>query len=262
MVVSGYGVVGDILTSSLESAQLAVARLGEGTAATSYAKLNPASVWVIAVPDSSISQCAQELANLSAPVVKGALVFHLSGVNSSALLSPLVEKGARVASLHMLRSCSDPETVAATFDGTYCGCEGPAKDDVAQLTRIIGGEPFFLSSDTKPLYHASCVCASNFIVGIIEVARNLALQSGLSSDESYRLLEPLVRGTVSAVFSLGTKRALTGPLTRGDEATIRTHLEVIQNSIPEMTEVYRVLTQVLLHLNPHEGIRRSLGKDT
>lgn len=254
---SGYGKVGQVLTRSLGSARTVVERLGEGQAVSRYDELVRAPLWVLAVPDDQIARCAGLLAE--SDVTQGAVVLHLSAVATAAVLNPVQRIGARVASLHPLRSCSDPETVAASFDGSYCGCEGPAREDAAQFARALGAAPFFIASHNKPLYHAASVCASNFIVAIIECARSLAVEAGLSEQEAYAVFEPLVRGTVSGVFSQGTERALTGPVARGDAETVAVHLRALDCiGAQDIGSAYRALTGVLLRLRPSDEIARVL----
>ena len=92
-----------------------------------------------------------------------------------------------------------------------------AADDIA---RRLGMEPFELADDDRPAYHAAASIASNFLVTIEAAAEQVAAGAGLAPARARALLAPLVRTTVENWAALGPERALTGPVARGDEATV------------------------------------------
>lgn len=52
---------------------------------------------------------------------------------------------------------------------------------------------------------------------------------------------PLIQGTVENVKELGTTRALTGPISRGDIGTVREHLTGLGLKNPNYLGLYRQL---------------------
>lgn len=56
------------------------------------------------------------------------------------------------------------------------------------------------------------------------------------------MLAPLVLRSASNWAQRGPE-ALTGPIARGDEATVQRHLEAIETTMPELLELYRVLAE-------------------
>jgi predicted short-subunit dehydrogenase-like oxidoreductase (DUF2520 family) len=54
-------------------------------------------------------------------------------------------------------------------------------------------------------------------------------------------LVPLVRAAIENWAALGPGRALTGPVVRGDEATIQAQREAIAERAPELLELFDAL---------------------
>ena len=77
----------------------------------------------------------------------------------------------------------------------------------------------------RPRYHAAAVIASNYLVALLQLAVRQLAPLGLEEREAVRALLPLVRGTLDNVEAMGLPEALTGPISRGDAATIRLHLD-------------------------------------
>ena len=79
---------------------------------------------------------------------------------------------------------------------------------------------FELKASDKVKYHAAAAFASNYIVGIFDVALELLKNCGFADKDAVSLLEPLITGNVKSVLQNGTKDALTGPVIRNDIGTI------------------------------------------
>ncbi len=94
-----------------------------------------------------------------------------------------------------------------------------ADDIVAALE----GRSFTVADDDRAVYHAAAAVASNHLVVLLAQVERLAAEAGVPM-EAYL---DLVRATVDNVARLGAEAALTGPAARGDEATIRRHLDAL-----------------------------------
>jgi predicted short-subunit dehydrogenase-like oxidoreductase (DUF2520 family) len=55
------------------------------------------------------------------------------------------------------------------------------------------------------------------------------------------LLAPLVRAAVENWAALGAERALTGPIARGDEATVERHRDALEQRAPDLLGLYDAL---------------------
>ena len=59
--------------------------------------------------------------------------------------------------------------------------------------------------------------------------------------EAVAAAEPLIRGTVENIGSAGVPNALTGPIARGDVATVTGHLRALDTVDKKTRDVYRAL---------------------
>ncbi|HSA95160.1 MAG TPA: Rossmann-like and DUF2520 domain-containing protein [Acidobacteriota bacterium] len=242
--------------------------VGAGRASASLSRESkPGEVVIIAVPDDAIAAAAAALARSGAGWT-GRTVLHTSGLLPARVLDPLRKKGARAASLHPAQAFPRKDTPAEAFKGISWGVEGDAEALRAaeRIVRALGGDILFVSERMKPLYHAACVLASNALVGLEATAAGLLNQAGIDEGTALRVLLPLVQGTLQNVKNLGLEKALTGPITRGDTATVRKHLAALR-AAPGALEVYKVLGRRLLDVAGKGGspekkvrtLRRLLG---
>lgn len=210
----------DVLARSLPSAQDAVAFIGAGTAAGNYAALRPADIYILSVGD---DQIVPACAALAAQVpLQGAIVFHCSGALASDRLQAARDAGAHVASVHPIRSFADPQAVAAAFAGTFCGIEGDAAA-IAVLEpalTAIGARPVAIDAAAKTVYHAAAVFASNYLTTVLDAALRAYQAAGVPEAVARELAQPLASETMANVFRLGPATALSGPIARGDMATV------------------------------------------
>jgi predicted short-subunit dehydrogenase-like oxidoreductase (DUF2520 family) len=232
--------VQDVLTRSMASAQAAVAFIGAGRAVDAVAALRPASVWMLAVSDDRIADVA---AQLGAFDLRGAVVFHCSGAKASAELAPLRAAGAFVASVHPVRSFADPQQVAAAFDGTFCGIEGD-EQALALLHpafAAIGARLVAIDARAKTVYHAASVFASNYLTTVLDAALRAYQAAGIPEDVARELARPLAMETLANVFRLGPETALSGPIARGDAATVARQQAAVTAWDPATGALYEAL---------------------
>lgn len=218
----GVFAVQDVLTRGIDSARAAVAFIGSGQPAAGTADLRAAKVWMLAVPDDGIGAAAAMLAATPGPALRGAVVFHCSGAKASAELAVLRQAGAFVASVHPVRSFADPDTVAAGFDGTFCGVEGDEQALALLLPAIaaIGARPVRIDAAAKTVYHAASVFAANYLVTVMDAALRAYQAAGIAPEVARELARPLAGEALANVFRLGPESALSGPIARGDGATV------------------------------------------
>jgi predicted short-subunit dehydrogenase-like oxidoreductase (DUF2520 family) len=216
----GVFAVQDVLTRSGPTAQAAVAFIGAGRALDDMAALRPAQAWMLAVSDDRIGELAAALARTCA--VNGAVVFHCSGAKASDELAPLRDAGAFVASVHPVRSFADPDGVAAAFDGTFCGVEGdaPALALLTPAFEAAGARIVPIDAAAKTVYHAASVFASNYLVTVLDAALRAYQAAGIPEPVARELAQPLASETLANVLRLGARRALSGPIARGDSLTV------------------------------------------
>lgn len=214
---SGACSVQDVLTRSRASALDAIAFIGAGRAVETAADLRPADVTMLAVSDDQIEAVCASLS-----LAPGAVLFHCSGAKSSAALAHARARGALTASVHPVRSFADPATVAGAFAGTWCGVEGEdgALAVLAPALAAIGARTVAIDPAAKTVYHAASVFASNYLVTVMDAALRAYQAAGIPEAVARELAAPLARETLDNVLRLGPEAALSGPIARGDMATV------------------------------------------
>ena len=170
----------------------------------------------------------------------GKRVVHMSGAGGLDLLESARRSGAQVASIHPLQSFVDVKGVIENIPGSTFSitAEGEMKDWAVRIVRDLGGTPFFVSENDKPLYHAAACMASNYLVTLMNMVEDIYRHLGMDADEATKSFWPLVRGTMKNMEDRGIEKSLTGPIARGDSGTIRRHLKVLESKMPELLDVY------------------------
>lgn len=208
--IVGRGRAGSALSLALEQAGWATSLCGRGDDLAAAARHT--DVLVLAVPDDAIAEVAR-LIEPHGPT----LVVHLSGAIDLEALRP----HGRRAGLHPLTSLPDAERGAAALRGGWFGVEGD--DGVLDVVAALQGRPVWIKSGDRARYHAAAVIASNHLVALMGQVERLA--AGL--DVPAEAFLALAGGSLDNVAQLGSARALTGPVSRGDWDTVRRHLAAI-----------------------------------
>lgn len=237
----GAFAVQDVLTRSEASARAAVGFIGAGRAAPQLAAMRPARVWLLAVNDDQIAAVCAALA-ASMPL-EGAVLFHCSGAKASNELQAAREAGALAASVHPVRSFADPEAVAAAFTGTYCGIEGDAEAlaVLGPAFEAIGARLVAIDPAAKTVYHAAAVFASNYLVTVLDAALRAWQAAGVPEEVARELARPLAGETLANVLRMGPAAALSGPVARGDFATVARQQEALAQWDPATGDLYQAL---------------------
>jgi predicted short-subunit dehydrogenase-like oxidoreductase (DUF2520 family) len=219
--VIGAGRLGHALAAALSAAGVKVdGPLGRG------ADPAGADAILLCVPDAEIAAAA-------AAVTPGPLVGHCSGATG---LAPLA--GHEAFGLHPLVSV--PRTGAPRFEGAGCAVAGSTERALATaraLAAALGMRAVQVADEDRAAYHAAASLAANFLVVLEGAAERLAATAGVERG----LLVPLANGALEDWARLGAADALTGPVVRGDEATIAVQRAAVAERTPELLEVFDAL---------------------
>jgi predicted short-subunit dehydrogenase-like oxidoreductase (DUF2520 family) len=245
---TGAFAVQDVLARSAGSAGQAVAFIGAGSPAVAGGALRPADVYMLSVTDDQIGPACEALA--AAVPLQGAIVFHCSGALASDRLQAARAAGASVASVHPIRSFADAEAVASGFTGTFCGVEGdqPALDVLLPALAAIGARAVPIDPSAKTVYHAAAVFASNYLVTVIDAALRAYQAAGIPEAVARELARPLAVESMENAFRLGAAPALTGPVARGDMATVLRQQDAVMAWDAATGQLYRALVPPTLAL--------------
>ncbi|HEX2102106.1 MAG TPA: Rossmann-like and DUF2520 domain-containing protein [Solirubrobacteraceae bacterium] len=234
IAIVGRGRMGPALARALSAAGHSVlGPLGRGADAAG------ASVVLLCVPDGQIAAAAAAI-----PPRDGLVVGHCSGATGLDVLAPHEALG-----LHPLMTVT-PE--GAAFAGAGCAVAGStdnARRTARALAHSLGMRPFEVADADRAAYHAAAAIASNFLTTIEAAAERLAATAGVPREA----LVPLVRASVDNWAALGGERALTGPIARGDDATVERHRETIAARAPDLLPMFDALadaTRALAKLRP------------
>ena len=203
----------------------------------------------ITVPDGAIAEVAGSLRWRPAQAA-----VHCSGATSLDSLSAPRSQGALVGGFHPLQTFATPESAARDLGGTAFGIEAdtPLLEELQQMARVLGGRPIRLRAEDRPLYHASAVAVCGLLTALVSLSAGL--WSGYASPkEGLQALLPLVRGTLESLERDGLPTALTGPLTRGDQTTVASHLGALETASPELLPIYCHLALAALPLARAKG---------
>lgn len=209
-------VPGHIMNRTLASARQAVAFIGAGTAASELPSTLATGGLLLGLPDSELERHARLLAGHG---IKPAFAFHLSASQPASVLDAL---DCPTASFHPARAFAQPQHALQDFAGTWCVAEGEPRlaHALAAAFRAIGARVSVCPRLRKPLYHAAAMCASNGVLGALDLAERLAHGAGLEAAVARALLNSLAAGAVANSARAGPAQSLTGPIERGDEATV------------------------------------------
>jgi predicted short-subunit dehydrogenase-like oxidoreductase (DUF2520 family) len=219
IAVVGAGRLGTALAAALRAAGCEV----DGPLRRGQHPASASAVVLLCVPDGAIAQAA-------AGVARGPVVGHCSGATT---LEPLA--GHRAFSLHPLMTVpADGPTVFAGASAAVAG------DPIAgRLAETLGMTPIEVADEDRAAYHAAASMASNFLVTLETAAERVASTAGVQRAS----LLPLVRATVDNWARQGAA-ALTGPIARGDTATVERHRKALGERTPDLLALYDALAEV------------------
>lgn len=146
------------------------------------------------------------------PILHGKTVVHLSG----ALSTPLA------ASAHPLMTFGPDAYPLETYRSMHFALER-GREGLERLLPGLSNPSFELDPADKPFYHAWCAMSGNF-TALLWAAFFERLEDRLQVPR--RAAFPYLRQQVANLEAFGA-RAVTGPLARGDRATVEGHLRAL-----------------------------------
>jgi predicted short-subunit dehydrogenase-like oxidoreductase (DUF2520 family) len=117
------------------------------------------------------------------------------------------------------------------------------------LVRSLGGIAFSIRAEDKALYHMCGFFAAPLLLTTLATAERVATAAGIPERSARSFLEPIVRQTIENYLAHGAPASLTGPLARGDVATLRKHIRAL-GRVPEAREAYFALARTAVRMFP------------
>ncbi len=215
----------------------------------SPADLPQADVVLLAVPDASIALAARALAKR--PGAAEEIWLHLAGSQPAALARVAAGTPRAAGLFHPLAALPGPSAAPDLLRGATAGLAGDP-DAVAagrRLAQALDMRPLVLDPTTQPLYHAAGVTVAGHLTALYSQAIAMLSATGMSADEARRALSALALSALKNLDSATPSEAITGPITRGDVATVRAHLAQLEALDPHLAHTYRCLGLTALDLS-------------
>lgn len=225
VAIVGAGRMGKALAAAMIGAELRL--IGPLTRGRTT-KINGADIVLICVPDAAIAEVARA-------IDLGPLIGHCSGASTLAPLAP-----HEAFSMHPLMTVTGDAMVS--FAGAGCAVAGSterARNVANALARRLRMRPFAVAEADRDIYHAAASMASNYLVTIEGAAERL----GALAEVDRELLVPLVRAAVENWARLGARKALTGPIARGDHETASRQRAAVESRAPELVDLWDALSR-------------------
>jgi predicted short-subunit dehydrogenase-like oxidoreductase (DUF2520 family) len=196
----------------------------------------------LTVPDDALVPVWGTLRDLD---IKGKILCHTSGSQTSRIFHGMEGTGAQGASLHPLMALPD-KLLSYSLLGeaifTLEGGEG-AVSAIRGLMFPFGNLVLPIDPSVKTLYHAAAAIVSNLSVALAQTGADIFTACGLSDGAPG--LFSLMLANAGSIKRLGSVDALTGPVERMDTGTVGEHLRVLAG---EDKELYRMLSKRLIRI--------------
>jgi predicted short-subunit dehydrogenase-like oxidoreductase (DUF2520 family) len=256
-VLAGMDCVGAVGRDRARTEE-ALAFVGGGRFLEPFELGDSPAVVLLTVSDASLPGVVERLVAERA-VRPCALWLHTSGLHGADVLEPAAAAGARVAALHPLVPIPDREQGCEALSGEAALVEGPAsaRHLLRTLCRRAGLHPVEVAGPVdRAAYHAACAMAANGTTGLLGLsARIMGKALGIDADRASGLVSGLARAACQRVALEGAARALSGPVLRGDAATVRMHLDVLARTGEcGGDDAYRSVMRLALGLARERGL--------
>jgi len=221
--------IGQIISRSTESGQLLANEVDAVFSVRPEDMIKGVTHIFLTLPDHAIAEVLPMIPKLKA------VIIHTSG---SFRMTDLSTYGSDLGVLYPLQSFSkelDPEWEEIPFFIEASNSE--IESDLRELVEKLGASSMLLDSEKRMKLHLAAVFASNFTNYLQGRAQKLIGEIGLSDD----LIRPLVEETIRKSFDLGAIEAQTGPARRGDQDTIKKHLDLLSCCKMDM-DIYKYLS--------------------
>jgi predicted short-subunit dehydrogenase-like oxidoreductase (DUF2520 family) len=195
-----------------------------------------ADILVLAVPDDALAEVAESLAIHARP---GQVVLHTSGRHGLDVLRGFTRAGARAIAFHPAMTFTGTE-VDLTRTCAFGLSADPADRELAEALVVeLGGTAEWIDDADRIAYHAALSHGANHRNTVVAQAMDVLRGAGVADPSA--LLRPLLTASLENALAYGDA-ALTGPVARGDVATVRAHTEELTET-PDTLDTYIALAR-------------------
>ncbi len=212
----------------------------------------------ITTPHDAVRGVAEMLARLEGLDFRRTSFCHASGMLTAAVLAPLEERGSAVFSFHPLQTFPrsfPPRAMVTSARGIWYGADGSPRALLVagRLARALRGRLLRVPPESRELYHATCVVASNHLNALLGVIREMTSAVTGGKEPSLDPFRPIIEATLRNVFATSPAAALSGPVARGGVGTVSRHLEAVRVSVPALLPYFTRMTLETVRLAAEGG---------
>ena len=232
---------------------------------SAQAAADAADLVFVTTPDSAIAPVAAEV-----QWREGQEVVHCCGASGRDILQAASEQGAVTGALHPFQTfagIAGPEEAVERLTGvTFAmAAEGALAQFLAGVARDLQGTTVAVTDGDRPLYHAAAILSCGYVVTLLQTALEVLQAAGFTEEQASQAVASLTTATLENVERMGVESSVTGPLVRGDVATVMQHMDALAGSRPAAAGLYAHLTLLSIPLACRlglgaEGARSVLGK--
>ena len=236
--VTGY------YSRSIQSAKKAAAFTATAAYENRSQLVADSDVLFFTVPDDCIASTFEAVRH---EPIQGKIFCHCSGVLTASVGFPSIEQaGASGYSVHPLFAISDRYQSYRELADVFFTLEGSADRLASQQEwlKSTGLHVQIIPAAAKMRYHCAAAIASNQVIALFAESQQLLLDCGFSAEAAQQALTPLFLGNARHITADGPTAALTGPVERGDAATLELHLAALDTDDDRM--LYLFLSERLL----------------
>ena len=215
-----------------------------------------ASHILIAVKDSAIEPVAALLARSG---FRSGVALHTCGAKGPEALEVLAACDVSCGSLHPMQTFASAEQGLASLPGSVFAIDGDAQalEWAAAIVWLLRGRSIRIRPEHRSVYHAATVMAGNYVTALIHSAMELLEVAGVDGSTALLALAPLVRTSAENSFRLGPVDALTGPIQRGDSATVLAHVKTLKKHSSAAANLYCSAGRLALQMARLHGLSKT-----
>ncbi|MDA0563552.1 DUF2520 domain-containing protein [Streptomonospora sp. S1-112] len=245
---------------SERSRRLAETRLPDARITDPSDVVDSADLVLLTVPDDDLEPLVRGLVETGADVT-GTFLVHTSGAHGYQVLAPATAVGALPLALHPVMTFTGRDEDVERLASASFGVTAPdtLRPIAEALVVEMGAEPVWIPEEHRTLYHTALAGGANHLVTL--VAESAALLGAAGVDNPARLLGPLLGAALDNALRLGMD-GLSGPVLRGDTATVAAHIGELRRHSPESVPAYIALARLTADralaaglLKPHDAER-------
>ena len=213
-----------------------------------------ADLVILAVRDRFLTPMAAELVARKLVPLK-AVVVHVAGSLGPDALAPLRGHCAGIAQMHPMISFADSGKPPSLARGNLRVSGDPAAVKRATVLgkKFLGMTPRELPGVDPVGYHGTAAFVANGAAALTALGAKLLEKAGVPANEAPRILGPLLRSVADNVELIGFPGALTGPVRRGESASVARHGEILTKALPELAPLYWALVGAQLPISAELG---------